>query len=68
MNSPQENVTYLTEKELVWRWKNKISGSTLRHWRKNKHGPAFVKFGGRVLYPLDFVEEYEQENTIIPKK
>lgn len=65
----QEGVVYLTEKELFDRWQGKISASTLRKWRllKKLRGPAFVKFEGHILYPLDFIEEYEQDNTIIPK-
>ena len=53
---------YFTDIELSKRWGEKISVQTIRNWRTAKvnKGPAFVKFGGRVLYPADGVEDYEK--------
>ena len=60
----------LTPQELVVRWKFKISIRTLDDWRstRRKSGPAWQKIGGRVFYPTDFVIEYEEDQTCIPKQ
>ena len=54
--------TYLTEIELFERWDKKVALKTLQNWRagKRNNGPAYRKFGQRVLYPLDKVVEYEE--------
>lgn len=60
-----ENATehrHLTEGELSKRWS--VSVSTLRRWRQQGTGPAYMKLGKRVAYSLDAIEKYERENTI----
>ena len=52
---------YLTAKELIDRWRGRISASTLATWRYKGRGPVFVKIGGRVLYPLQDVVAYEEK-------
>lgn len=56
---------FLTPDQLVQRWEGRIKRGTLANWRARTPpaGPAFTKTGGRVLYPLDQVEAYEQANT-----
>jgi hypothetical protein len=54
---------FLTADELVARWKGQVKASTLTTWRSRQTGPKFVKCGGRVLYPLAAVEDYEKKNT-----
>lgn len=53
---------YLTVKELIERWRNQISPTTLANWRSERKGPAFVKIGGRVLYPLTDIVAYEEKS------
>jgi hypothetical protein len=53
----------LTPQELVDRWKGSITAVTLATWRSRKQGPKYVKVGGRVLYPMEGVEEYEKKRT-----
>ena len=53
---------YLTVKELIDRWRGQISATTLANWRSERKGPAFVKIGGRVLYPLQDVVAYEEKS------
>jgi hypothetical protein len=68
MAQPRDDVRYLTPEEVVERWRHRVTMRMLRRWRgAQKKGPAFVRFEGRVLYPLDFILEYEQDNSIIPK-
>lgn len=54
-----EEKRYLTPAELVDRWGGAIGRGTLANWRTQGRGPDFVKFGGRVLYPVARVEAYE---------
>jgi hypothetical protein len=53
---------YLTVKELIGRWRGQISATTLANWRSERKGPAFIKIGGRVLYPLADVIAYEAQS------
>ena len=53
---------YLTPTELVERWDGAIGKGTLANWRAQGRGPGYVKIGGRVLYPVEAVAEYEQQN------
>jgi len=50
---------FITTKELAWRWK--ISISSLKQWRISGKGPPHHKFGGRVLYKIKEIEQYERE-------
>lgn len=54
---------YLTPQELAARYKGSITVRTLANWRSTGHGPKFTKIGGRVLYPLDAVIEWEKSRT-----
>lgn len=57
-----EQPGYLRPVDLVTRWCNTVTLSTLDNWRSQNRGPRFVKIGGRVLYPLAEVEAYEARN------
>ncbi|MEM8625457.1 MAG: helix-turn-helix domain-containing protein [Pseudomonadota bacterium] len=58
----------MTQVELAARWQ--VSPRTLEQWRWRGVGPRYLKIGGRVIYPLEFVETYEAEhvhqNTVGP--
>ncbi len=54
----------LTPAELTNRWREQITLATLSTWRSRKQGPLYIKIGGRVLYPLTAVEEYERKRTM----
>ena len=60
--APEALGPYLTQAELMERWRGQIQGATLNTWRSRKLGPPYVKIGGRVLYPLRAVEEFERKN------
>lgn len=55
---------YLTPAELVARYKNTITLRTLANWRSMGEGPRYTKIGGRVLYPVDAVNSWEQARTL----
>lgn len=50
-------VRRLNQHALAARWG--ISTRTLERWRWLKTGPAFIKIGGRVVYALEDIENYE---------
>ncbi|QHQ35443.1 helix-turn-helix domain-containing protein [Algicella marina] len=39
-----------------------ISQRTLQRWRSKGCGPEFVRIGGVIRYPLERIQEYEQEH------
>lgn len=61
--SGPESKRYLTQRELLDRWRGEIKLATLTTWRSRKQGPPYVKVGGKILYPLGGVEEYEKRNS-----
>lgn len=54
---------FLTPKEVSVRYKGKITERTLANWRSSGEGPRFTKIGGRVLYSLEAVIEWEKRRT-----
>lgn len=55
---------YLTPAELSQRYAGKISVRTLANWRCLGQGPKFTKVGGRILYPLAEVAEWDARHTV----
>lgn len=55
-------VKHLSQTELSARWN--LSPRTLERWRWLGEGPRYLKLGGRVLYRLEDVEEFESANLI----
>lgn len=49
---------FLNQCELAQRWR--LSGRTLERWRYEKRGPSWVRAGGRVLYRVTDIEEFER--------
>ena len=54
---------YLTPNQVRDRYQGKISLQTLANWRYQGEGPQYLKLGGRVLYPLEALIEWERERT-----
>ena len=52
-----EEPCLLLEDELARRWR--VSARTLQRWRRAGRGPAHLKFGNRIRYPREEVEQYE---------
>ncbi len=53
------NERHLSQQELAERWG--INGRTLEGWRSRGIGPDFLKLGGRVVYRIADVHEYESK-------
>ena len=53
-----KTIRFFTTEELAKRWG--LTPATLRNWRTQKKGPAFVKLGGTsVRYAAEVVEGWE---------
>ena len=60
---PQRPV-FLTPQELSARYGGRLSVRTLANWWSvTGTGPMFIRMGGKILYPLDKVEQWERANT-----
>lgn len=55
---------YLTPQEVSAHFDGRISVNTLSNWRNLGTGPAYLKLGGKVLYPREKLVEWEQRNTV----
>src|SRR5437868_11124298 len=58
---------HLTPQQLSDRFGGQIKVSTLRTWRCLGNGPRYITAGRAILYPLDAVIEWEQQNTVDPR-
>ena len=54
---------FLNQVNLARRWH--VSPRTLERWRWTGDGPAYFKIGGRVVYRLDDVEDYERRRRCV---
>jgi len=59
--SPFE-VRHLNQKQLARRWH--LSHRTLERWRCQGQGPVWLKVGGRVLYTMENIQDYERSRSI----
>ena len=69
MNSCQTDGTKMTEKlfytpeELAQRYGGKVTVRTLANWRSAGISPPYCKIGGRILYRVKDIEEWERKRT-----
>jgi hypothetical protein len=56
---------FLTAEEVSERYRGEITVGTLRNWRAMRIGPAFVKIGKAVLYPVRELDAWDQKNLVI---
>lgn len=55
---------YLTPDELVQRYEGRITTRTLANWRSQGISPPYTKVGGRILYPIKCLLEWERRRTV----
>lgn len=60
--SPAQTPELLTEQLLALRWH--CSTSRLQRWRADRKGPAYLKIGGKVLYRLEDLRQYEKARIV----
>lgn len=58
---------FLTPYQLHKRWGGAISPKTLANWRVKGIGPRWSKIGGRIVYPLKAVLEFESRDNDLMK-
>ena len=56
---------FLTAQEVAERYRGEITVGTLRNWRAMRIGPAFVKIGKAVLYPVDELDAWDKQNMVV---
>lgn len=62
VTSPAPTPGLLTEQMLALRWH--CSTSRLQRWRADQKGPAYLKIGGKVLYRLEDLRDYEKAHIV----
>ncbi len=55
---------FLTPEEVADRYRGAITVGTLRNWRSMRVGPAFVKIGKAVLYPITDLDAWDELNRV----
>ncbi|WFU25432.1 helix-turn-helix domain-containing protein [Bradyrhizobium sp. CB1717] len=56
---------FLTPEEVSARYRGEVTVGTLRNWRAMRTGPAYIKIGRAVLYPLDELDAWDRRNLVI---
>ena len=59
-----ESRKFLTDEEVVERYRKSITVGTLRNWRSQRVGPAYIKIGKAVLYPTEQLELWDRQQII----
>lgn len=59
MNTPE--VRHLNQELLARRWS--VSPRTLERWRWLRQPPRYLKIGGRVVYRIEDIEEFEKAHA-----
>jgi hypothetical protein len=55
---------FLTAEEVSTRYRGEVTVGTLRNWRAMRIGPAYVKIGKAVLYPVDELDAWDKKNLV----
>jgi len=56
----QTSGVFFTPEQAATRWSGAITVATLANWRADGKGPAYVKIGSRVVYPLEDLLAFER--------
>ena len=55
---------FLTAEEVTERYRGQVTVGALRNWRAMRIGPAFVKVGKAVLYPVEELDAWDKKNMV----
>lgn len=55
---------FLTAQEVSERYRGEVTVGTLRNWRAMRIGPAFIKIGKAVLYPISELDAWDRKNMV----
>ena len=65
MSAPIETEKiFYTPEEVADRYHGKVTVRTLANWRSMGISPPYTKIGGRILYPVKELLEWEQNRTV----
>ena len=64
MTFTEEAKEFFTPAELAARYQGRITVRTLANWRSAGISPPFTKVGGRILYRVADIEEWERKRTV----
>mgnify|MGYP002403594660 CR=1 FL=1 len=59
MHDGGENQPFLTEDDVVQRYRGSVSVGTLRNWRSKGLGPPYMRIGKAILYAREDLERWE---------
>lgn len=62
MTSESKKPKLLTTAEVSQRYEGNLSVRTLNNWRSQGKGPRFLRLEGKILYPVEELEKWEQES------
>jgi DNA-binding transcriptional MerR regulator len=62
--SPPPEKLFLTPDEVAERYEFKVTSRTLANWRSQGISPPYTKVGGRILYRMSDLKEWEQSRTV----
>lgn len=60
----QPNRLYMTPQQVCEYLGGHLSPRTMANWRSSNQGPAYVKAGGKILYPVSSVTEWLSKRTM----
>jgi hypothetical protein len=55
------DANFLTPDEVSARYRGEVTVGTLRNWRAMRIGPAYVKIGKAVLYPVNELDAWDRK-------
>jgi hypothetical protein len=55
---------FLTPEEVSAPYRGEVTVGTLRNWRTMRIGPANLKIGKAVLYPVDELDAWDRKNLV----
>jgi hypothetical protein len=67
-DAPAIEDDFLTDEEVVARYRGRITLGTLRNWRALKIGPPYIKVGKAVLYSRAALQAWDKRNTVTCSK
>jgi hypothetical protein len=59
MQAESLKARHLTQREIAQRWSK--SEATIERYRSDGVGPQYLKIGGKVLYRLEDIEQFEHD-------
>jgi hypothetical protein len=63
--TPSPEDKFLTPEEVSRRYRGEVTEGTLRNWRAMRIGPAYLKIGKAVLYPVEALDAWDAQNLVM---